>query len=363
MPVTHGALSSAECARRIGTTVRTLRVYERAGLIAPQRGANGWRAYGERELRRLNDIMTLKALGLTLREIRGVLSATPPSLAEVLQLQLKAWIERSAAAEQALKLVRAALARLAANQTLSIDELCELARNTEMSNSMQTYRALVNEAIKPEEEREYLTWWANRPPEAAKSMQVFAEAQRSLFRALEALRVKGADPVSAKVQALMDRHRDLMRKHGVREQLVALMEWNPALTRKWIAVGVRYGNQLLVDEKALSDPAGAQIHGFFIAAMRASRMGQALKPLLERAQALVKQHLAPTSSEAQQLARQLKSFCTRFELGDPAVFALSTAFIARTERDGEWRELDPEQQAPYRFLADAVRSPKGRPSD
>jgi hypothetical protein len=47
--------------------------------------------------------------------------------------------------------------------------------------------------------------------------------------------------------------------------------------------------------------------------------------------------------------------CRRFKLGDPEAFALSTAFIAKTERDGEWLELDAAQQAPYRFLADAVR--------
>jgi hypothetical protein len=49
---TPRVLSSAECARRTGVTVRTLRVYERVGLITPQRGANGWRIYGEREILR-----------------------------------------------------------------------------------------------------------------------------------------------------------------------------------------------------------------------------------------------------------------------------------------------------------------------
>jgi len=192
-------LSSAECARRTGLTVRTLRVYERAGLITPQRGVNGWRVYGEREVRRLNYIITLKTLGLTLREIRDVLStATPPPLLGVLQLQMKSWLARQTAAEQALKLVRAALARLAANRTLSIDELCELARSTEMSHSLRlsTFRELVNEVITPEEEREYVTWWATRPSEEAKAMQAFSEAQQPLFRALEALRVTGADPAS-----------------------------------------------------------------------------------------------------------------------------------------------------------------------
>lgn len=351
-------LSSAECARRTGLTVRTLRVYERVGLITPERGANGWRVYGEREVRRLNYIITLKTLGLTLREIRDVLSAAaPPSLLGVLQLQEKSWLSRQAAAEQALKLVRAALARLAANRSLSIDELCELARRTEMSHSLRlnTFRELVNEAITPEEEREYMTWWARRPSEAAKSMQAFSEVQQALFRALEALRVKGADPASAKVQAIMDRHRELMTEHGVRRQLVELMEWNPALTRKYIAVGERFRNRILTEEEALSDPSGKSLYRFFVAALRASKANQVFRPILEEAALLTKQKVAPTSQNAQQLARRLKSLCRRFKLGDPEAFALSTAFIAKTERDGEWLELDAAQQAPYRFLADAVR--------
>jgi len=124
----QGVIGSAECARRAGLTVRALRVYERAGLIKPQRGANGWRGYGQDELRRLNHIITLKSLGLSLREIRGVLGApVPTSLKSILELQLRSWLTRQAATLQALKLVNAALERLAANQSLSIDELCELA--------------------------------------------------------------------------------------------------------------------------------------------------------------------------------------------------------------------------------------------
>jgi DNA-binding transcriptional MerR regulator len=352
-------LSSAECARRTGLTTRTLRVYERAGLITPQRAAHGWRLYGECELRRLNYIITLKTLGLTLREIGSVLSsAGRASLQEVLELQLKSWLVRQAAAEQALTLVRAALARLAANRTLSIDELCELARSTEMIHPLRvrTFRELVNEAITPEEERDYNTWWAMRPSEAAKSMQAFSEAQQPLFRALEALRVKGADPASRKVQVIIDRHRDLMTKHGVRKQIVELMEWNPALTRKYIAVGERFRNRILTEEKALSDPSGKSLYGFFIAALRASKAVQAFHPILEEAKALTKQQRAPTSEAARELARRLRSLCQRFNLGDPEAFTLSTAFLGRTERDGEWLELDAVQQTPYRFLAEATRA-------
>jgi len=38
------------------------------------------------------------------------------------------------------------------------------------------------------------------------------------------------------------------------------------------------------------------------------------------------------------------------------VFVLSTAYIAKNEHEGEWRDLTPAEQAPHRFLADALRA-------
>lgn len=61
-------MSSAECARRTGLTVRTLRVYGHAGLTHRRAAPMVWRVCGERELQRLNDVITRKTLGLTLRE-------------------------------------------------------------------------------------------------------------------------------------------------------------------------------------------------------------------------------------------------------------------------------------------------------
>ena len=42
-----------EAAKRAGTSVRTLRYYEEVGLICPEREKNGYREYGEEELRRV----------------------------------------------------------------------------------------------------------------------------------------------------------------------------------------------------------------------------------------------------------------------------------------------------------------------
>jgi MerR family transcriptional regulator, thiopeptide resistance regulator len=91
-------------------TVRAWRVYERHGLPEPKRTGKGWRCYGSRALQRLNVIVTLKAFGITLAQIRTLLNTKPPPLARVLQIQLQAYSARKDAMERALVLVRAALA-------------------------------------------------------------------------------------------------------------------------------------------------------------------------------------------------------------------------------------------------------------
>ena len=53
-------LTAAECADRIGLTVRGLRLYESRGLISPRRTAKSWRLYGAAEISRLHEILALK---------------------------------------------------------------------------------------------------------------------------------------------------------------------------------------------------------------------------------------------------------------------------------------------------------------
>jgi DNA-binding transcriptional MerR regulator len=59
-----------ELARRAGTTTRALRFYEAQGLLTARRSANGYREYGEDHLRLVNEIQTLRTVGLTLEDTR-----------------------------------------------------------------------------------------------------------------------------------------------------------------------------------------------------------------------------------------------------------------------------------------------------
>ena len=66
--------SIQDIARRVGTTSRTLRHYDDVGLLKPSRvGDNGYRYYDQTALVRLQRILLLRELGLSLSSIAEVL--------------------------------------------------------------------------------------------------------------------------------------------------------------------------------------------------------------------------------------------------------------------------------------------------
>lgn len=62
-------LSPSQAARRLGTTVKALRLYERRGLLAPERNAAGWRVYAPADVARAAEVVSLRRLGLSLGQI------------------------------------------------------------------------------------------------------------------------------------------------------------------------------------------------------------------------------------------------------------------------------------------------------
>lgn len=64
-----------ELAARAGTTVKTLRFYESAGVLpAPARQSSGYRDYDDAALARLQFVKAAQAAGLTLAEIRRIIT-------------------------------------------------------------------------------------------------------------------------------------------------------------------------------------------------------------------------------------------------------------------------------------------------
>ncbi|MEX2201256.1 MAG: MerR family transcriptional regulator [Dongiaceae bacterium] len=121
-------LNASAAARRLGVSVKALRLYEQRGLIAPPRTASGWRTYGPREMTRAAEIATLRVLGLSLAQIALVLNGDPQSLPPALAAhQTMLERERHALAEKIEK-VRSMRAELDRGRTPAFDELARLMR-------------------------------------------------------------------------------------------------------------------------------------------------------------------------------------------------------------------------------------------
>ncbi len=96
-------LTIGQTARRVGTTPKALRHYESLGLIPPaSRTPNGYRCYHPEDINRIMFIRRAKALGLSLEEIRALVTVaeggqchlTKAELAQVLARKITDCTER-----------------------------------------------------------------------------------------------------------------------------------------------------------------------------------------------------------------------------------------------------------------------------
>lgn len=130
-------LSVSQVARRTRVTVRTLHHYEACGLLMPaSRSDAGYRLYGEVELRRLQHIVSLKALGLSLDAIHTCLHADTPSLADALSRQTSRLRETIARQHDMLLCLEKLQQRLAAGEVIDGDTLLQ---TIEASTIMEKY--------------------------------------------------------------------------------------------------------------------------------------------------------------------------------------------------------------------------------
>ncbi|MFD5652767.1 MerR family transcriptional regulator [Streptomyces sp. NPDC127039] len=93
---TDGTRRIGELARETGLSIRTLRYYDRLGLLTPSaRTEGGHRCYDADDVRRLHRVLALRSFGLPLAQIRALLDAEPDhDPAELIRRQLGVVEER-----------------------------------------------------------------------------------------------------------------------------------------------------------------------------------------------------------------------------------------------------------------------------
>jgi DNA-binding transcriptional MerR regulator len=178
----HRHLSPAETAKRFGTSIKALRLYEKHGLLKPLRTSNGatgaaWRVYGPDQIARLLQILALKRLGLSLAQI-GELLLGDDAMDRVLAFQERALVADGARITRALALIRKAQAKLASGDALSIDDLATLTQETVMTK-LPTSEEL--KEITAPFRRKHLT------PEESASLEQWRSGQAELVNAIKQL--------------------------------------------------------------------------------------------------------------------------------------------------------------------------------
>ncbi|MFD0693478.1 MerR family transcriptional regulator [Paenibacillus sp. GCM10027628] len=79
-----------DLAKLTGLTVRTLRFYDQIGLFSPSgHSETGHRLYNEADIRRLQQILSLKDLGLSLEEIQSVLKGHSYTPSDIVAIQIE----------------------------------------------------------------------------------------------------------------------------------------------------------------------------------------------------------------------------------------------------------------------------------
>jgi DNA-binding transcriptional MerR regulator len=119
-------LSPSEAARRLGVSVKALRVYEQRGLVAPIRSAAGWRAYGPSEMERAAEIVALRALGFSLNQMARVLDGDPSGLGPALAAHQAILEGRLGQLAGMVEKIRGLRRGLAQGEAPSVSELARL---------------------------------------------------------------------------------------------------------------------------------------------------------------------------------------------------------------------------------------------
>lgn len=197
-----------ELARRAGVSVRTLHHYEGIGLLTPSgRTDAGHRLYAEAEVLRLQQIASLRSLGLSLSEIRACLDAgdyTPFRIVELHAARLRERIELERRLCERLEAVSALLAaRESSAGEVSAKELVETVMEvTRMSENIEKYYT-------PEQ----LERLENRKQELGEMRIKEVEAEWPVL--IERVRTEmeaGTDPADERVQELARRWIELVEE-------------------------------------------------------------------------------------------------------------------------------------------------------
>jgi len=195
----------SEFAQKTGVTVRTLHHYDRLGLLRPSgRTQAGHRLYGERDFARLEQIVTLKFIGMPLRQIKELLEGGELDLESTLRLQRRLLQEKRRQVEAAIQAIEEAERSIQSGSAPELAALKKIIEVMERQNSMEWTKKYYSEEAQAK--------IAERGREWTPEMQAAVEQKwKAVISDVEAAIAVKLDPASAKAGELALRWQELIR--------------------------------------------------------------------------------------------------------------------------------------------------------
>ena len=124
-----------EFAKRSGVTVKTLLHYDKIGLLNPsEKTDSGYRIYCEDDFLKLQQITTLKFIGLSLNEISHIINESGENLENMISIQKKALEEKKKHIDSVINVFNKAKNKAKENEFLDVNNLINIIKITNMEN-------------------------------------------------------------------------------------------------------------------------------------------------------------------------------------------------------------------------------------
>lgn len=233
----HQHYTTSQFAQKATVTVRTLRFYDKIGLLSPSGYTQaGHRLYTDEDLWNLQQILALKFLGLSLEEIKICLRMHPEHLQETLAIHKAMMQEKRSQLDLIIQAIEQAEILLQSNQgnweaIINVIQVIQMEQDKTWVNKYLTpeqqkkMAEISNQSYSPEAAQKLAQWsksWTEEDQKRASQRwdAVFAELRR--------LVADGEDPIGLEGQALAKQHRELIMEfsHGDADVEAGLKQWS-----------------------------------------------------------------------------------------------------------------------------------------
>lgn len=216
----HHYYTTSQFAQKAAVTPRTLRFYDKVGLLSPsERTEAGHRLYSDEDLRNLQQILAFKFLGFSLDEIKVCLQTHPERLQKTLATQKAMMQEKRRQINAILQALEEAENSLHSGQgeiettILHVIQAMHMGQNKAWINKylseeqQQKMAELSKQAYNQEAIQKIAEWGKNWTEE---DQQRANQQWEAIFTELRRLVAVGADPTGPEGQALAQRQIELV---------------------------------------------------------------------------------------------------------------------------------------------------------